>query len=173
MELMRGGLEPGERKPRQLNKFKDIYLLDLQPHIDDRGLLYEVIHDYDFLQYGNGRFGQVYMVHNPAPLTIRAFHRHSELWDYFCILHGHAKFVLVNPTGTSARTLTLSDRRPQLLVIPPGCWHGWMNTVPDTILLCIGSEVYDREAPDEERVDSEYFTESIFDGQSPWQIKAR
>ncbi|MEJ5199015.1 MAG: hypothetical protein WHX53_08835, partial [Anaerolineae bacterium] len=32
------------------------------------------------------RFGQVYLVGDPVRGAIRAFHKHEELWDWFCIV---------------------------------------------------------------------------------------
>lgn len=165
-----GNKYPGEA--RKLTEFNDIYLLNHTLHIDDRGELYEVLHDYDFVKYGNGRFGQVYVVVNPSRETVRAYHRHNELWDYFTIVAGSAKFVLVNPSGTSAREVVLSASRPQTLVIPPKCWHGWMSLEDYTILLCVGSEIYNRSNPDEERVPPDEF-DYVFDGRTPWQVQGR
>lgn len=171
MELKaEGDRYPGD--PRKLNEFKDIYLLNNHVHADDRGVLYETLHDYDLIEYGNAKFGQVYVVHNPVRNTVRAFHRHEKLWDYFTIVHGSAKFILVNPGGTTAREIILTDRRPQTLVVPPGCWHGWMSLEDDTVLLSVGSEVYNRNQPDEERVPPNTFDDLFEDG-SPWGIKAR
>lgn len=159
-------------KPQKFRAVADVWLIDLKVHQDDRGLLFEVLHDYDLVSKGNARFGQVYIVRNPAPFTVRAFHRHRELWDYFSIIHGAAKFVLVNPGKYSARVLTLTEWRPQLLIVPPGCWHGWMSLVPDTILLCTGSEVYNSADPDEERVPPDEF-DYLFDGKSVWEVEGR
>jgi len=63
------------------------YLLGV--NFDDRGYLYEIVHNYDipksarFISWGD-----------PVRGLIRAFHKHDVLWDYFCIVKGSAKFVL-------------------------------------------------------------------------------
>jgi len=141
----------------------DVKLIELTRHEDDRGYLYEVIHATDsFLP----KFGQTYIVGSPMPGTIRAFHAHRILWDYFCIVEGAAKFVLSQASEeevmdafrsgerlSSALTATyvLTARKPSLLVVPPGTWHGWMALENNTVLLSTGSEVYNSEAPDEIR----------------------
>lgn len=137
---------------------------DLVAYHDDRGRLYEVAHDYDLVN-----FGQVYVVENPTPFVIRAYHRHSVLWDYFCVVHGRAIFCLVD--GEDGKRLVLDASKPQLLTIPPRVWHGWMSLVPRTILLSIGSEIYSREKPDEERVPHDTF-DDLFNG-NPWRIMPR
>ncbi len=114
-----------------------VELVELKVNEDDRGYLYEIIHVNDkFLS----QFGQVYLVGDPSRNTIRAFHKHQELFDYFCIVHGSAKFVLKDDRKDSATfqsmdTFILSDRNPRLLVVPPGIYHGWMSLEDDTIMI--------------------------------------
>lgn len=143
-----------------------IKIVDLMMHHDDRGRLYEVVHDYDLV-----KFGQTYIVENPTPFAIRAYHRHEFLWDYFCIVRGRAIFCLVGPDGRECRRLVLDAGKPQLLTVPPGVWHGWTSLVPGTILLSIGSELYSQEHPDEVRVPYDTF-DDLFNG-SPWRIRPK
>jgi len=146
-----------------------VQLIELLRHEDDRGYLYEVIHATDpFLP----KFGQTYVVASTVRDTIRGFHKHRVLWDYFCIIEGAAKFVLsqapeeevVNAfrenrdlPSSLTNTYVLTARKPSVLVVPPGTWHGWMSLEDDTLLLSTASEVYDRENPDEVRVGPDVF----------------
>jgi dTDP-4-dehydrorhamnose 3,5-epimerase len=149
------------------------YLVDFDVNVDARGLLYEVVHASDaFVPV----IRQVYHVHNPRPETIRAFHAHEELHDWFHIVHGSAIFGLVDdragsPTHRKPLRLVLTARKPQLLVVPPGAYHGWMSLEPDTIMTSVASHEYDRERPDEHRVPADHFDE-LFGG-SPWRVEAR
>src|SRR3972149_5007704 len=69
----------------------------LTVHEDDRGSLYEILHDHDMPE---GRpIRQIYLVRSPARGTIRAFHRHAKLWDFFCCVRGRAKVVLAKTPG--------------------------------------------------------------------------
>lgn len=178
---------------------------------DDRGSLFEAIHCYElpgFLGPGEGapyrfipgRFGQVYVVHNPVRGTVRAFHKHAVLWDYFAIIHGSAKFCFVDdrqngvdmagyerrpvpgwltpencrtnvPTPGEAQIVVTSARQPKLLVVPPGIFHGWVSLEDDTTLLSIASELYCRDKPDEVRVPPDYFNDEF--GGDPWEVKGR
>lgn len=146
----------------------DVRLVPLIVHVDDRGYLMEIIHVTDpFLP----KFGQVYIVGNPSRHTIRAFHKHQMLWDYFFISHGTAKFVLVDdregsPTYQHMNVFVLSSRNPSLLVVPPGVYHGWMSLEDDTQLISIASEVYSREKPDEVRIPPDSFGDV-------WTVKGR
>lgn len=62
---------------------KGVRVIDLTVHEDDRGYLIEIArHANDPEPHGVvHQFGQVYLVGNPVRGTIRAFHKHHELWD--------------------------------------------------------------------------------------------
>ena len=155
-----------------------VRVVPLERHIDDRGYLYEIIHTTDdFLP----KFGQTYVVGSPVRGTIRAFHKHAVLWDYFCVARGTGKFVLARaPDGVvlaaaaagkvlepeALEVHVLSDRKPSLLIVPPGTWHGWMAVEDETVVVATGSEVYNRANPDEVRVSPDVFGDV-------WAVKGR
>ncbi len=160
---------------------KELGVTDLRVLEDDRGSLYEVIHSYDI-----GQFGQVYKVASRKSGTIRAFHRHKELWDWFSIDKGSAKFVIGVDEGdrvsiqnglkpfaivgkTSLYEFVLNGDRPKVLTVPPLCWHGWMALEDDTRLLSIASHVYRKEKPDEERISPYHYDEPV----CVWSIKMK
>ncbi len=137
-------------------------------HCDDRGYLIEILRatDAEFT-----RFGQVYLVGDLQAATIRAFHKHEQLWDWFFISHGAAKFVLVDdrpesPTYGNIKTIVSGTRNPQMVTVPPGVYHGWMALEDDTQLVSIASEVYNRENPDEVRIPPDSFGDV-------WTVKGR
>jgi len=134
-------------------------VVPLVAHMDDRGYLTEILRAVDphFT-----KFGQVYLVGNMARGTIRAFHKHNVLWDWFFISHGSAKFAFRDdrpdsPTYGQMETICAGSRNSSLIVVPPGVYHGWMSLEDDTQLISIASEVYNRENPDEVRVPPESF----------------
>ncbi len=183
-------------------------LKSLTVHEDERGALFEVIHDYDMPKHRQylpiaemeaqgfkcatpilnapAQFGQVYVVRSPARGTVRAFHRHRHLVDYFCCVRGRAKVLVIKTPGPLiptarlkeladaghelavdfAETYILTAEQPRLLTIPAGLWHGWEALDDETTLLCIGTEVYNRDDPDEERVPAEWFGDA-------WGIRGR
>ncbi len=151
----------------------DVQQVFLKVHEDDRGFLFEVIHNSDpFVS----RFGQVYVVGDRIDHVVRAYHKHDELHDWFCIVHGSAKFVLVDdrqdsPTYKKCDVLVGSSRTPSLVVVPPGVYHGWMSLEPDTLLCSTASHEYRQGNPDEVRVSPDHFDELL--GQNPWQIIAK
>jgi len=145
-----------------------VKLIELKAHVDDRGYLIEIIRAVD---EHFTKFGQVYLVGNFSKGTIRAFHKHNILWDWFFISHGCAKFVLVDdrknsPTFKNIETFIISSRNPSLLCVPPQVYHGWMSLEDDTQMISIASEVYNRQNPDEIRIPYDSFGDV-------WSIKPR
>lgn len=151
---------------KQPTKIQGLEIIPLQVNFDDRGYLFEIIHNYEIL-----KFGQVYVVGDPARGTIRAFHKHEILWDYFCIVKGSAKFIFVDDRKNSKtykeqEIVILSEKAPKMVIVPPGVYHGWMSLEDNTIMVSIGSEVYDKDKPDEMRVSPDSFGDL-------WTIKGR
>jgi dTDP-4-dehydrorhamnose 3,5-epimerase len=145
-----------------------VKLVNLVAHVDDRGYLIEILRatDEHFT-----KFGQLYIVGDMARGTIRAFHKHEVLWDWFFISHGSAKFALRDdrpdsPTFEQMETCVISQRNPSLLVVPPGVYHGWMSLEDDTQLISTASEVYNREKPDEVRIPPDSFGYN-------WEVQGR
>ncbi len=142
--------------------------IDLVARVDDRGYLIEIVRSSDSHL---SQFGQVYLVGNFARGTVRAFHKHLEMWDLFFISHGAAKFVLVDDRPESAthkelNTFVCSARNPSLIVVPPGVFHGWMSLEDDTQMISTATHVYRRENPDEVRIPPDSFGDV-------WQVKGR
>jgi len=164
---------------------------DLAVHIDDRGALYEILRcdSPHFLEQGE-TWGQVYIVENPQAGTVRAFHRHQEMVDWYSIIRGSAKFVLFHRDDIlglgghnyvyrntnmlndlrapslagnyHTKTVVLTARKPQVLVCPRTVWHGWMSLEPNTMLLTVTNVPYNREQPDEERLPWDFLGEKLW-----------
>ena len=152
-----------------------VTVTELTVNVDDRGELYEVLRR-DAPEFVE--FGQAYIVRSRQPGTVRAWHRHAVMWDAFCIVAGSALFQFVDdvPGGPSADgypaergrpyRITASDRKPVVLHVPPGVWHGWASLEPNTLLLSIATQPYNAEEPDEERRAADWFG-------ADWQVQAR
>jgi dTDP-4-dehydrorhamnose 3,5-epimerase len=146
-----------------------VRVVPLATHVDDRGYLSVLLrNDHpDFTA-----FGQVYLVGNHAPGTIRAWHKHSVMWDWFVITHGSAKFGLVDdrkdsPSYEKRWSVTLAARAPALLSVPPGVFHGWMSLEPDTQLISIADQRYGDPGWDEVRVPHDHFADFA------WRVEYR
>lgn len=152
----------------------------LTQHLDDRGYLYEGVHAYDV-----EKFGQWYVVGNWTKGTVRGFHCHTKMWDYFHIVSGAALFVLVyqpemqligddqvddivkvTMPAPIIEKYVLSERRPQLLTVPPNVFHGWKSLEENTRLVSTASEVYNRQEPDEIRIGFDTWGADLWDVQT-------
>jgi len=150
-----------------------VKVITLPQFEDDRGYLIEIAR-----ATGDGeahsvvhKFGQVYLVGDPVRGIIRAFHKHDELWDWFFISHGSAKFVLKDdrpksPTYGEVQTVITSARSPRLVIVPPGVYHGWMSLEDDTQMVSTASHTYNRQKPDETRIPPDSFGDV-------WTVKGR
>ena len=150
-----------------------VLAIPLQVHCDDRGYLIEIARRGDDPETHGiiQRFGQVFLVGNVDRGVVRAFHKHLKAWDWFTISHGSAKVVLVDERdGSHSRgekmVLTIGERNPVLIAVPPGVYHGWMSLEDDTQLIGIASHTYNREDPDEVRLPPDHFGDM-------WTVKGR
>ena len=146
-------------------------LIPRTTYFDTRGDLTEILHDVDLPvaeDYPHPKFGQVYVVRNELPLTVRAFHRHNSLWDFFTVVSGRARVWLISDS-LQIKDFILSSKVMATLVIPPSVWHGWQSLEANTIMVCTGTHRYNRDQPDEERVDPHYFSKLNV----RWGVEAR
>jgi dTDP-4-dehydrorhamnose 3,5-epimerase len=152
---------------------EDVQIVPLRTYQDDRGFLMEIIRvaGGDEPHALAHKFGQVYLVGDPVRGAVRAYHKHAELWDWFCIVHGSAKFVLKDDRPESATcgemlTAVAGVRAPKLIVVPPGVYHGWMALEDDTLMISVASHTYRRDEPDEVRIPPDSFGDV-------WTVKGR
>ncbi|MFA6888200.1 MAG: dTDP-4-dehydrorhamnose 3,5-epimerase family protein [Candidatus Woesearchaeota archaeon] len=146
-------------QPMNKATIQDVECVALKTNVDDRGYLIEIVRATDPYMK---KFGQVYLVGDPVKGTIRAYHKHSILWDYFFINHGSAKLILMDdrpesPTYHQVNMFVISERNPSVLIVPPGVFHGWMSLEDDTQMISTATEVYNREKPDEVRISPDSF----------------
>lgn len=139
-----------------------IHQVEVHPltvHVDDRGYLMEVLRRYDpFFT----KFGYLYAAGDNVRGIVRAFHKHLEMWEWFYCSQGSARYVLVDsrpdsPTHEKMNSITIGQRNPCVLVVPPGVFHGWVSLEDNTQIIAVGSEPYNPAALDEVRVPPDSF----------------
>jgi len=131
-----------------------VHIKNLKIVPDERGRLMEIMRcDEPPFQ----KFGQVYLTTN-FPGVVKAWHYHKKQTDNVCCLKGMVKVVLYDGREES-RThkeiieFFIGDCNPTLISIPPGVFHGWKCTsTEESLLVCIPTEPYDYEHPDEYRL---------------------
>lgn len=125
---------------------------DLKIHLDGRGYLYECLRadDQFFKQFGQAYISAI----NPG--TVKGFHKHFKQTDHVVCVAGQIKMVLIDDRGEQpvVEEHHLSLLNPQMVVIEPEIYHGWMCIGNETALvLNFSTHPFDRNAPDEYRVD--------------------
>ena len=94
---------------------------------------------------------------NP-PELIKAFHWHRKQWDYWDIIAGDARVVLVDlreesPTAGTIQALMLGEHAPRMVAIPPYVAHGYQCVSQrDVVLNYYVTEPYNPAEPDEGRI---------------------
>src|ERR1700716_3246718 len=94
---------------------------------------------------------------NP-PELIKAFHWHERQWDYWDIVAGNARVVLVDLREGSLtegliQTVMLGENSPKMVAIPPLVAHGYQAVdLRDVVLTYYVTEPYDPADPDEGRI---------------------
>jgi len=114
------------------------YVIDIEAYDDDRGFLIPLTNE-----LSPNAIRRVYVVGNFARGTIRGFHLHHRETKMFYIIKGAAKFVAIdieNPERIC--TFIISERKPKIVVIPPGYANGWMSLTDDTLLVSMSSRTY-------------------------------
>jgi dTDP-4-dehydrorhamnose 3,5-epimerase len=124
-------------------------------HNDQRGSLAELVRADDPALMA-APIGQVYVT-TLYPGVVKAWHRHTHQWDRMSCLKGRVMLGLIDdrvdsPTYGAQMSFILGDRSFNLVMFPPGIWHGLKNIGDEEALVVnVVSAPYDRERPDEER----------------------
>lgn len=97
--------------------------------VDDRGSL-RFVNDFDFKNVK--RF---YQVENHRKNFIRAWHGHKKEGKYVYVASGSALVGAVDLKTESIQKFVLSDKKPQILWIPPSFANGFMNLEDNTKII--------------------------------------
>ena len=157
-----------QKKYEKISRIQGAEVKQLVMHSDERGGLTEILRSDDPIFQ---KFGQAY-VSITYPGVVKAWHYHKKQTDYLTVIKGACKEVLYDdrensPTKGVVNEFFLSEYNRILITIPPGVWHGQKPYGPEPCyLINFPTEVFDREDPDEYRVDP-------FDNNIPynWELK--
>jgi dTDP-4-dehydrorhamnose 3,5-epimerase len=122
---------------------------------DERGRLMEIMRRDDGLFV---QFGQVYLT-TTYPHVVKAWHYHKKQDDFITCVKGSLKLVLYDdregsPTKGEVNEFFIGDFNPMLVKVPKMVYHGWKCvSEEETLVINIPTEPYDRESPDEFRLD--------------------
>lgn len=123
---------------------------------DERGRLFEMLRRDDPIFR---KFGQVYCT-TVYPGVVKGWHYHKKQYDNFVCVSGMIKLVCYDDRSGSRTRGTVNEyfigtNNPMLVQIPPHVWHGFKGLAhPESFVINISTEPYNRKHPDEYRVDS-------------------
>lgn len=100
--------------------------------------------------------GPIVQVHltTTLPGRQRAWGLHQRSTDRLFVVNGLVKFVAFDgrtgsPTYGCVNEVTVSEKNPGLLIVPPNLYHGWKNIgTTEAAIVNMPTAAYDYEAPD-------------------------
>jgi dTDP-4-dehydrorhamnose 3,5-epimerase len=132
-------------------KIKGAYIIDIQPHSDDRGFFSRSFCQHEFEEHGlSPVVAQCNISLNHKKGTIRGMHfqttPHEEAKLVRCT-RGEIFDVVVDlrpasPTHKQWVGVRLNDRNHTMLYVPPGCGHGFQSLTDDAELMYQVSEFF-------------------------------
>ena len=133
-----------------------VHIKPLRVIPDERGRLMEILRCDDSLFQ---KFGQLYMT-TVYPGVVKAWHYHKIQTDSFTVVRGMLKLALYDDregssTQGEVNEFFMGEHNPILVQIPKGVYHGFKGIgTKETIVINCPTEPYNREQPDEYRLDA-------------------
>jgi dTDP-4-dehydrorhamnose 3,5-epimerase len=153
---------------QRMGRIDGVMIKTFRKHVDQRGFFIEQLKRGDVDDDGRPfvpehAFSQMsrslaYARGGNPPELIKAFHWHKRQWDYWDIVQGNARVVLVDlregsQTEGAVQTLMLGENSPKMVAIPPYVAHGYQAVdLRDVVLTYYVTEPYDPVNPDEGRI---------------------
>lgn len=153
---------------QRMGRIDGVMIKTFLKHADQRGYFIEQLRRGDLDDQGRrfipeAPFAQMsrslaYARGGNPPELIKAFHWHERQWDYWDIVAGNARVVLVDlregsPTEGVIQTVMLGENSPRMVAIPPFVAHGYQAVdLRDVVLTYYVTEPYDPADPDEGRI---------------------
>lgn len=122
---------------------------------DERGRLMEILRNDDNMFV---KFGQVYLT-TTYPGVVKAWHYHRKQDDFITCVKGMLKLVVYDdrdgsPTKGQVNEFFIGEYNPMVVKVPSMTYHGWKCvSEEEAIVINVPTEVYDRNEPDEFRLD--------------------
>ena len=147
-------------------KIKGMKIIPINKYEDTRGSL-SVLASYGREDAPEmSKIEEVYFAEIPKRGTVRAGHKHDKTEEFFIILEGSGKFVLVDdrknsPTYRKMSSLILNAKDKSALFIPTGVYHAWISIEDNTKCLAISSKAYHKEDTDTYKADLAIFENEL------------
>ena len=110
----------------------EVTTLDIKK--DERGWLTEVIRKEELVR--SKEFGQ-FMVTTAYPGYVKGNHYHTRKYEWYCVLKGEAKLMLVDNNSGEREELLLNEYQLKTVRIPPHVSHAIENTGTEIMYLLV------------------------------------
>lgn len=119
-------------------------LKTLDKHIDERGLLTEIIRDDEIKE----NIKQIYFSIS-KPNAIRGNHYHERKVEWFAVVKGEGKLILKDNQSEETNEIILNSNEPNIVKINPYVSHALKNISDEEMyLIVIADEVFNPEDAD-------------------------
>jgi len=113
---------------------KGVEVNSLDTKKDERGWLAEIVRKEELIR--EKEFGQ-FMVTTAYPGYVKGNHYHKRKYEWYCVLKGEARLVLVDMHSGEREELRLSEHHLKTVRIPPHVSHAIENTGSEMMYLLI------------------------------------
>lgn len=114
--------------------------------VDDRGTV-SFVNDFHFT--GVKRF---YLVSNHSKGFVRAWHGHRKEAKYVFVVKGSVLFKVRNMESGVIEQVVLSDKKPQILLIPPYNYNGFKTLTEDAQIMFFSTSTLEESLGDDFRL---------------------
>ena len=140
----------------------NVKLIPIEKYDDERGSLSVLISKNRNDAPSSENTHEVYLTEIPDSNTIRASHKHQDIEEFFIMLDGSAKFVLIDdrkdsPTYKKSYSTFLNGEFRSALFVPSEIFHIFKTTENNSKCLAVASKAYDKNNPDVIQIENKFF----------------
>jgi UDP-2-acetamido-2,6-beta-L-arabino-hexul-4-ose reductase len=127
-------------------KMREVKVDVLDVKRDERGWVTEVLRREELVRHSE--FGQ-FLVTTAHPGCVKGNHYHTRKYEWYCVLRGEARLVLVDNRSGECEEFIMSEHTPTTVRIPPHVTHAVENIGGEMMyLLVYTDEPYNINDPD-------------------------
>lgn len=125
---------------------KRVTIHKLDKKEDGRGWLLKMLMNGDIK--GNKKFGEIYIT-TANPGAMKGSHYHEQCTEWFCVIKGKAKLILMDKNGSEKQEIIMGDDNMVTVEIPSNIIHAVKNIGDDKMyLIAYADNQYDCNNPD-------------------------
>jgi dTDP-4-dehydrorhamnose reductase len=141
---------------------ENVKIIPIEKYNDKRGSLSVLISKNRNDAPNSDNTQEVYLTEMPYSATVRASHKHQYTDEFFIMLNGSAKFVLIDDrknksTYKKSFSIFLNEEFRSALFVPSGIFHIFKTIENNSKCLAISNKAFDKNNPDIIPIENEFF----------------